>query len=92
MNPLNRVSIKAKILVIPAIAVLGFIASLTVNSTINNHNSQRLAKIQNLYFPVVQSSRENIVRINRIEELLNTAVSTGESDMVTSAKKTFDEL
>jgi methyl-accepting chemotaxis protein len=92
MNPLNRVSIKAKILIIPAIAVLGFIASLAVNSSINNDNSNRLAQIQNLYFPVVQSSRENIVRINRTEELLNTAVSTGESDMVVSAKKTFSEL
>lgn len=92
MNPLNRVSIKAKILVIPAIAVLGFIASLAVNSSINSDNSKRLAKIQDLYFPVVQSSRENIVRINRTEELLNTAVSTGESDMVTSAKRTYAEL
>lgn len=92
MNPLNRFSIKVKILVIPAIAVLGFIASLAVNSSINNDNSNRLAQIQNLYFPVVQSSRENIVRINRTEELLNTAVSTGESDMVVSAKKTFAEL
>ncbi|MFT5592715.1 MAG: methyl-accepting chemotaxis protein [Oceanicoccus sp.] len=92
MNPLSRVSIKAKILVIPAIAVLGFIASLAVNSSINNDNSKRLAQIQDLYFPVVQSSRENIVRINRTEELLNTAVSTGESDMVVSAKKTYSEL
>lgn len=92
MNPLSRVSIKAKILVIPAIAVLGFIASLAVNSSINSDNSLRLAKIQDLYFPVVQSSRENIVRINRTEELLNTAVSTGESDMVVSAKKTYSEL
>ena len=92
MNPLSRVSIKAKILVIPAIAVLGFIASLAVNSSINSDNSERLAKIQDLYFPVVQSSRENIVRINRTEELLNTAVSTGESDMVVSAKKTYSEL
>lgn len=92
MNVLSRISIKAKILVIPAIAVLGFIASLAVNTSINSDNSKRLAQIQNLYFPVVQSSRENIVRINRTEELLNTAVSTGESDMITSAKKTFSEL
>jgi len=92
MKLLSRISIKAKILVIPAIAVLGFIASLAVNSTINSDNSERLAKIQALYFPVVQSSRENIVRINRVEELLNTAVSTGESEMVDSARITFSEL
>ncbi len=92
MNLLSRLSIKVKILVIPAIAVLGFIASLAVNASINSDNTERLAQIQNLYFPVVQSSRENLVRINRTEELLNTAVSTGESDMVDSAKQTFSEL
>lgn len=92
MKILSRISIKAKILVIPAIAVLGFIASLAVNTSINSDNSKRLAQIQDLYFPVVQSSRENIVRINRVEELLNTAVSTGESDMVSAAKVTLNQL
>lgn len=92
MNLLSRFSIKVKILVIPAIAVIGFIATLAVNTKINSENTDRLAQIQDLYFPVVQSSRENIVRINRIEELLNTAVSTGESEMVDSAKRTFNEL
>lgn len=92
MNFLSRFSIKVKILVIPAIAVIGFIATLAVNAQINSKNTERLAQIQDLYFPVVQSSRENIVRINRIEELLNTAVSTGESDVVDSAKRTYKEL
>ena len=92
MNVLSRFSIKVKILVIPAIAVMGFIASLAVNTQINSENTERLAQIQGIYFPVVQSSRENIVRINRVEELLNTAVSTGESEMVDSAKRTFAEL
>lgn len=92
MNFLSRFSIKVKILVIPAIAVIGFIASLAVNTQINSENTNRLAQIQDLYFPVVQSSRENIVRINRVEELLNTAVSTGESDMVDAAKRTYKDL
>jgi len=92
MNLLSRFSIKAKILVIPAIAVIGFIASLAINTSINADNTERLADIQDLYFPVVQSSRENIVRIHRTEELLNTAVSTGESEMLDTAKRTFREL
>jgi methyl-accepting chemotaxis protein len=92
MNFLGRFSIKVKILVIPAIAVISFIATLAVNTQINSENTERLADIKDLYFPVVQSSRENIVRINRIEELLNTAVSTGEGDMVDSAKRTYKEM
>ncbi len=92
MNLFSRFSIKAKILIIPAIAVVGFIASLAVNTSINSDNTERLADIQDVYFPVVQSSRENIVRINRTEELLNTAVSTGEGEMLDSARRTFNEL
>ena len=92
MNFLGRFSIKVKILVIPAIAVISFIATLAVNTQINSENTERLADIKDLYFPVVQSSRENIVRINRIEDLLNTAVSTGEGDMVDGAKRNYKEL
>ncbi len=92
MNFLSRISIKAKILVIPAVAVIGFIASLAVNTSINSDNTARLAYIQDLYFPVVQSSRENVVRINRTEELLNAAVSTGETESLSTAKSTFEEL
>ncbi|MEH6344737.1 MAG: methyl-accepting chemotaxis protein [Bermanella sp.] len=92
MNFLSRISIKAKILVIPAVAVIGFIASLAVNTSINSDNTARLAHIQDLYFPVVQSSRENVVRINRTEELLNAAVSTGETESLSTARSTFEEL
>lgn len=92
MNFFSNWSIKVKILMIPSIAVIGFLVNLFVNTVINSANSNRLENIQNLYFPVVQSSRENIVRINRIEELLNTAVSIGEADMVASAKSTFNDL
>jgi methyl-accepting chemotaxis protein len=92
MSFINQFSIKVKISIIPIVAVIGFIATLAINTQINNENTDRLADIQELYFPVVQSSRENIVRINRIEELLNTAVSTGEADMMDLAKRTYKEM
>ncbi|EAT13408.1 methyl-accepting chemotaxis protein [Bermanella marisrubri] len=92
MSLLSNVSIKVKILVIPAIAVVGFLASLAVNYQINAENTKRLAQIQDLYFPVVQSSRENLVRLSRIEELLNAAVSTGEADMVDTARNSYGDL
>jgi len=92
MKLLSRLSIKVKILVIPAIAIIGFLTSLVVNTQINNANTERLAQIQDLYFPIVQSSRDNIVNINRIEELLNTAVSTGEAEMVDTAKTMYQSL
>lgn len=92
MNFLSRFSIKVKILVIPAIAIIGFLASLIVNTQINDANTERLAQIQDLYFPVVQSSRDNIVNLNRIEELFNTAVSTGEAEMLDAANTMYQGI
>lgn len=92
MSLINQLSIKSKITVIPVVAIIGFIASLIANTQINNENTARLADIQNRYFPVVQSSRENIVKLNRMVELYNAAVSTGETDMIDAAKETLKHL
>ncbi|ASP39779.1 chemotaxis protein [Bacterioplanes sanyensis] len=85
MQFLGAVSIKVKILSLAAVAIVGFITNLLINSSVNQENSERLQTIQERYFPVVQESKANLVRLARIEELLSTAVSTGEMDFVRSA-------
>ena len=92
MNFLNTLSIKAKIQMIAGVAILGFIISLVVNSTINSANSERLRMVQNVFFPVVQESRSNLVRLSRIEELFSTAVTTGEEDFIKAATRLQDEM
>lgn len=91
MSFLNSVSIKIKILSLAAVAVIGFVVNLLLNASINQDNSERLRTIQERYFPVVQESKANLVRLARIEELLSTAVSTGEMDFVTTADKLSKE-
>lgn len=85
MGFLKSISIKAKIISLAGAAIIGFIVSLAVNTTINSANSERMQKVRDVYFPVVQKSDANLVKLNQISSLLNTAVSTGESEFIDSA-------
>jgi methyl-accepting chemotaxis protein len=85
MGLLSNISIKAKIIALAGAAIIGFMISLAVNTSINSQNSERIQKVRDVYFPVVQKSDENLVKLLQIKELLNTAVSTGEVEFVQSA-------
>jgi len=87
MSLMSSLSIKAKILSLAVVSVIGFLISLTVNSNINSANSDRLQMIQKTFFPVVQDSKANLVRLEQIKELFSTAVSAGEMDFVNNAEK-----
>lgn len=85
MGLLNNISIKAKIIALAGAAIIGFMISLAVNTSINSQNSERIQKVRDVYFPVVQKSDENLVKLLQIKELLNTAVSTGEVEFIQNA-------
>lgn len=92
MNLFSSVSIKVKILSLAAVAIVGFVISLVINFNMNQANTERLQQIQQVFFPVVEESKANLVRLTRIEELFSTAVSTGEMDFITTADKLRDEV
>jgi len=92
MGFLGSLSIKTKIISLAAAAIIGFGVSLAVNTSINSDNSNRMEKVRDVYFPVVQKSDSNLVKLRQIEELLNTAVSTGETEFIDSADKLKSEI
>lgn len=92
MSLLNSLSIKTKILSLAGVAVIGFMVSILVNTNMNTANSERLQTIQKTFFPVVEISKANLVRLSRLEELFSTAVSTGEMDFVNAAEKVRKEV
>lgn len=92
MGFLKSISIKAKIMSLAGAAIIGFVVSLAVNTNINSANSERMEKVRDVYFPVVQKSDANLVKLNQIEELLNTAVATGESEFIDSAESLKGEI
>jgi methyl-accepting chemotaxis protein len=85
MGFLSDISIKVKIISLAGAAIIGFVISLAVNTSINSENSERIQKVRDVYFPVVQKSDANLVKLSQIKELLNTAVSTGEEEFIQNA-------
>jgi methyl-accepting chemotaxis protein len=92
MGLLSNISIKAKIIALAGAAIIGFMISLAVNTSINSQNSERIQKVRDVYFPVVQKADGNLVKLRQIKELLNTAVSTGEVEFIQNADKLKVEI
>lgn len=92
MGLLGNISIKAKIIALAGAAIIGFVISLAVNTSINSENRERIQKVRDVYFPVVQKSDANLVKLHQIKELLNTAVSTGEEEFIQNADMLKKEI
>jgi len=80
-------SVRYKILVIPLVGTIGLALFLGVTYTYNSHNVDRLAEIRDVYFPVLEKANYKSVRLERMVEQLNTAVTVGESDGLKNADK-----
>lgn len=84
MNFLSGMSIRNKILIIPGLAVLGFLVIVTyVVSGINN-NTRDFQQIESVYFPVLELSNVNIVKLERINETLTAAATTGDEESLSN--------
>jgi methyl-accepting chemotaxis protein len=92
MGLLSNISIKVKIIALAGAAIIGFMISLAVNTSINSQNSERIQKVRDVYFPVVQKADANLVKLRQIKELLNTAVSTGEIEFIQNANVLKQEV
>ena len=92
MGWFNDLSIKYKISLIPLVSVLGFALNLAYNYSVNTDSSVRLGQVQTVYYPILEKSDSVIVKVTSIPEILNSAVSAGEADMIVAADKTADEI
>lgn len=92
MSWLSNLSIKYKFLLIPLVAVIGFLAYLLFNVNAISKNTERLSELRNVYYPVLEHANANIVILDRVTETFSTAVSTGEADMVGSAMELYDSF
>ena len=92
MNWFNRISIKYKLLIIPLVGVLGFVAYLMFNLSVNTDTRANLETVRDRYYPILESANSSIVMLDKTSETLNSAVSAGEVDMIASADTIADDL
>jgi len=86
---IGHISVKYKISIIPVIAVLGFLLYLAINFSVNVDNKNRLSSIREIYIPSVTYANANIVELEKIDGLFNTAISIAEMEMVENAETSY---
>ncbi len=92
-------SVRWKIYFIAIVSIIGFGSYLSFNVWVNSNNAELLSGLRSVSFPVLEKATANRVRLDRLSELLNNAVLTGELDYIHSAElsanamaKVFSEI
>lgn len=85
MRWLLNLPIKYKLMLIAISAMLGFIVNLGYSYSVSSANKVNLVHVRNVSFPILEQSDANLVRLDKIKETLNGAVSGAEIDMVEDA-------
>ncbi|MFA7555187.1 MAG: methyl-accepting chemotaxis protein, partial [Spongiibacteraceae bacterium] len=92
MTWFNNLSIKFKILFIPAIAIVGFVLFFLFIINSGAQNSARLAEIEDTYFPVLELANSNIVILERMGEVMGNAASAGEEEVLEQARSMGSQI
>ena len=80
LKPEFSFSIEAKITLVALLGVIGFLLYLGFNYSTTHNNNQRLESVINVYYPLLEHTNENIVRVNNIK--MNQAVESMDSDLL----------
>ncbi len=92
MHWLNSKSLKTKLLLVPMIGVVGFVIIMVGNYSAGTLTDKTLHQVRDRYYPVLSNANNAIVEIERIGEVLNSAVSAGDIDILKSADKIADNV
>lgn len=92
MNILKNLSIRKKILLIPLVGGLGFIAYLAVSANLLRGTVTMLSDAHEKQFPLMQLTQKNMDSLNGIQDMLAFAVSSGEREVLDSAKQSADRF
>jgi methyl-accepting chemotaxis protein len=77
--------LRTKIFLTPLLSIVLFIAYLGFTLLASSANTQRLERVRDVTFPTLTLANANVGLAEKIAETFNSAVATGESDMVDAA-------
>ncbi|MDH5445326.1 MAG: methyl-accepting chemotaxis protein [Gammaproteobacteria bacterium] len=92
LNSFFTISIRLKILSIAVIGVIGFSIFFINTYVVSKQNHTRLSSVRDIFFPILESSDANLVRLDKIKEQLQSAVSSGEKEMVDETDKLANKI
>lgn len=87
-----NLTIKQKIIIIPAVAVIGFLIYLAFNYSVASSNSVLLGEIRSVHYPVLQVAGSSLVKFEHIDEQLTNAAITADTDTLDKSIDTYKSL
>jgi methyl-accepting chemotaxis protein len=92
MSWFNNLSIKFKLMLAPLLALVGFLTFLLYEIGISYTNIHRLEELRDRQLPLITSTASNVELLERMSEVFNAVVTTGDKDMVTGAESLAQQL
>ncbi len=87
-----RPSIKNKIVALCFLSLIGFSSILYIASRTLSYNTDQVTKIQEVYYPEMNSASLNVYLINQLAERFNLAVTLGDTELLESNRSTYQKI
>ena len=87
-----KLSIQYKIYLLAIVAFIGFSGYFVNNQIMSSKQSSIIRQIEAVSFPLLQYSERSIVRFERIQEMLASAVSSDEEEILNNAQTQKNEM
>lgn len=91
LNFALRMSIAQKIFLIPIIGSVSFAIYLLISTITSLNNVHILEDAKNIQFPALQTSSKALVNMEKVRDILSSAVTTGDEDSLENAKLVAEE-
>lgn len=85
MRWLQDLKIRYKILFLSVIGISGFVVYFAFNYSVATANAKRLNNIRDIFYPTLEKTDANLVRLDKIKETLNAAAAEAEEDLLDDA-------
>jgi methyl-accepting chemotaxis protein len=92
MNFLNHISIFKKVSLIFVLSVIIFSVNLAISIISINKNNDAMSYMQTTISQRVELANQNVIYVQRLDELYTQAVSFADEDLLQNASKTFKSL
>jgi methyl-accepting chemotaxis protein len=92
MNFLNHISIFKKVGLIFVLSVIIFSVNLTISIISIDKNNDAMNYMQTTISQRVELANQNVINVQRLDELYTQAVSFADEDLLQNANKTFKSL
>ncbi|MCL1046646.1 HAMP domain-containing methyl-accepting chemotaxis protein [Shewanella sp. 1_MG-2023] len=92
MNWFSNMSIFKKIGLIFVLSVIIFAVNLTISIVAINKNNDTMTFMQDKVSQRVELANQNVIYVQRLDELYTQAVSFADEDLIDNANKTFESL